>query len=94
MKQAILTLKASGLIICYPNSETMETTINKHFCLSLYVNPLRDTWYSRKYAEPQKHGGQQPRLHLRDINGLSFSDTPEMTSDRRTGFVATPYIVC
>ena len=62
---ALLTLKASGLIICYPNSETMEITINKIFCLNLYVNPLRDTWYSRKYAEPQKDGGQQPRFdHL------------------------------
>ena len=55
---ALLTLKAaSGLIICYPNSETMEITITKIFCLNLYVNPLRDTWYSRKYAEPEKDGG-------------------------------------
>ena len=62
MKQALLTLKASGLIVCYPNSETMEITINKIFCLNLYENPLRDTWYSRKYAEPQKDRGQQPRF--------------------------------
>ena len=40
----------------------MEITINKIFCLNLYVNPLRDTWYSRKYAEPQKDGGQEPRF--------------------------------
>ena len=59
---ALLTLKASGLIICYPNSERMEITINKIFCLNpslLYGNPLQDTWYSRTYAEPQKDGGQQ-----------------------------------
>ena len=40
----------------------MEITINKIFCLNLYENPLRDTWYSRKYAEPQKDRGQQPRF--------------------------------
>ena len=66
---ALLTLKAaSGLIICYPNSETMEITINKIFCLNLYINPIRDTWYGRKYAEPQKDGGQQPRFdHLSSV---------------------------
>ena len=51
---ALLTLKASGLIICYPNSETMEITINKIFCLNLYVNPLRNTWYSKTYMRNPK----------------------------------------
>ena len=56
--ERLIDLFISRNLICYHNSETMEITLNKIFCLNLHVNPLRDTWYSRTY----KDGGQQPML--------------------------------
>ena len=79
----------------------MEITINKFFCLNLYVNPLRDTWYSRKYAEPQKDGGQQPRFdHGRYTTwptGYMHHDACIMMHASRTGWgytVLSVYCQC